>query len=90
MRLSADRISHISHLIHDRLYLDEMVDYTDEARSLQLIKDAITEFLSVEDKIDDEVTAKIKTLKKGVLEGSPEWNVLYRKYFDEELRKRGL
>lgn len=90
MRLTEERISHISHKIHDRLYLDEFVDYTDEDEALILIKKIFTDFLVLEDAIDESVRAKIATLKKGVTEGSPEWDVLHRKYFEEEMRKRGL
>lgn len=90
MRLNEDRISHISHKIHDRLYLDEFVDYTDEDEALILIKKIFTDFLVLEDTIDESVRAKIATLKKGVTEGSPEWDVLHRKYFEEEMRKRNL
>lgn len=90
MRLSEDRISHISHQIHDRLYLDELVDYIDEDEALRVIKKVFTEFLVMEDQIDNQVRLKISTLKKGIMEGSPEWEVLYRKYFEEEMRKKGL
>lgn len=90
MRLSEDRISHISHQIHDRLYLDELVDYIDEDEALRVIKKVFAEFLVMEDQIDNQVRHKISTLKKGIMEGSPEWEVLYRKYFEEEMRKKGL
>jgi hypothetical protein len=90
MRLTEERISHISHLIHDRLYLDEMVDYIDEDEALKLIKKAFTDFLSLEDQIDEVVRAKILSLKRGVVEGSPEWDVMYRKYFEEEAHKKHL
>ena len=90
MRLNEDRISHISHLIHDRLYLDELVDYVDEDKALKAIKSVMTEFLTLEDQIDDLVREKIATLKKGVTPGSPEWEVLHRKYFEEEMQKRGI
>lgn len=90
MRLSEDRISNICHKIHDRLYLDEFVDYVDEDEALKVIKKTFADFLEMEDKLDDEVREKIKTLRKGVIEGSPEWEVLHHKYFEEEMRKKGL
>lgn len=90
MRLSDDRISHISHQIHDRLYLDEFVDYKDEDESLRVIKKVITDFLILEDQIDEVVRAKILSLKRQVTEGSPEWEILHRKYYEEEMGKRGL
>jgi hypothetical protein len=35
------------------------------------------------------VRRKIISLKRGVVEGSSEWNILFRRYRDEELRKKG-
>ena len=35
------------------------------------------------------VRSKIASLKRGVIEGSPEWNILFRRYREEELRKKG-
>ena len=90
MRLSEDRISHICHKIHDRLYLDELVDYTDEDEALRVIKKTMADFLATDDQIDDFVREKVRSLKKGVTEGSPEWEVLHRKYYEEELKKRKL
>lgn len=90
MKLSEDRVSHLSHLIHDRLYLDELIEFVDEEAALKVIKKSFATFLNIEDQIDDLVTQKIRSLKRGVLPGTPEWEVLYRKYFEEELRKRKL
>ncbi len=90
MRFTEDRIYNLCHKIHDRLYLDEVWDYTDEDEALRVIKKTVMDFLSVDDQIDDFVREKIKSLKKGVVEGSPEWEVLHRKYYEEELQKKNL
>ncbi|EKD42465.1 MAG: protein of unknown function DUF507 [uncultured bacterium] len=90
MRLSEDRISNISHKIHDRIYLDELIDFKDEDEALKIIKKTMTDFLQMDDVLDDFVRKKIATLKKGVMEGTPEWDVMYRKYFEEELTKKGM
>ena len=89
MILSEDRISHISHKICDRLYLDELVDYTDEDEALRVIKKSLTDVLHIWDEADTLVFEKIRTLKKGVQQGTPEWDVLHRKYMHEELLKKG-
>lgn len=90
MRLSEDRISHIAHKIHDRLYLDELVDYTDEDEALKIIKNTIIEFLGTEDQIDELARKKIRSLSRDVQEGSPEWEILHHKYYEEQMRKHGL
>lgn len=89
MKFSEDRISHLSHLIHDGLYQDMMVDYPDEDKALKEIKKMLNDYFKIEDEVDDVVRAKITSLKRGVLEGSREWEVLYKKYYEEEMSKRG-
>lgn len=86
---SDDRLSHLAHLIHDRLYQDEDVDYVDEDKALREIKKRLIDYFKVEEAADNMVREKIASLKKGVYEGSREWEILYRKYLEEELAKRG-
>jgi len=89
MRLSEDRISHLSHLILDVLVQDRNVDpLQPEERLLREIKRTITEELKFEDEADDAARRTIRSLSRRVPEGSPEWDVLYRKYMDEEMRRR--
>jgi hypothetical protein len=88
LRLSADRISHISHLISDGIWKDDLVDFTDDDKVLQEIKRIITEFLSIEDEADNTARSKIHSLARDIPEGSREWDVLYKKYLDEELNKK--
>lgn len=87
MKYSEDRIKNIALQIHDRLYLDNEVDYTDEDEALKVIKDTLLHYFQLEDQIDDIVTKKILSLKRGVTPGSAEWDIMYQKYFEEEMRK---
>jgi hypothetical protein len=89
MKFSDDRISHISHLIQDRLYQDLLVDYPDEDKAIREIKRTLIEYFRVEDEADQTAREKISHLKRGVPEGSREWDLLYRKYLEEELTKKG-
>lgn len=89
MRFSEDRISHLAHLLHKGLMKDALVTYADEDRAHREIKKALIDYLKVEDQADQTVREKLASLKRGVLEGSREWEVLYRKYFEEELAKKG-
>ncbi len=88
MRLSEDRISHIAHLICDGIWKDDLVDFTDDERALQEIKRTIREYLMVEDQADTAAREKIRSLSKPIPEGSREWEVLYKKYFEEEMARR--
>ncbi|HEX9019855.1 MAG TPA: DUF507 family protein [Nitrospirota bacterium] len=89
MRLSEDRIYHLSHLILDALVQDRHVDALQpEERLLREIKRTMTEELRFEDEADAAARRTIQSLSRRVPEGSPEWDVLYRKYRDEEMRRR--
>lgn len=89
MRLSEDRISHISHLVLDMLMQNRNVDAIQpEERILREIKRTISDELKFEDEADAAARRTIQSLSRRVPEGSREWDVLYRKYFEEELNRR--
>ncbi len=90
MRLTEDRISHLSHLLIDRLYKDDLADFPDEPQALREAKNVFAHYMRVEDEVDSFVRQKIAKLTRHVPEGGREWEILYRKYFDEEMGKRKL
>lgn len=90
MRLTEDRISHLSHLVIDRLYRDDLADFPDEAQALREAKTVFGHYMRAEDEIDTFVRQKIAKLSRRVPEGGREWDILYRKYFEEEMARRKL
>jgi uncharacterized protein len=89
MRLSEDRIYHISHLIQDMLIRNRNVDVLlTEERMLREIKRTIADELKFEDEADEAARRTIHSLSRKVPEGSREWDVLYRKYVEEEMNRR--
>ncbi len=89
MHLSEDRISHLSHLILDKLVQDKDVDVLQaEERLLREIKHTISAEMQYEDDADTAARRTIQSLSRRVPEGSREWDVLYRKYFEEEMNRR--
>ena len=88
MKLNEDRISHIAHMILNGIWDDDLVDFTDDDKALKEIKFAITGFLKYEDDADNFARQKIHSLSRDVPEGSPEWEILYSKYLEEELSKK--
>jgi uncharacterized protein len=46
--------------------------------------------LNQEEKIDLSARHKIENQKRTILEGSQEWDILYRKYYNEEVKKLGM
>jgi len=89
VRLSEDRISHISHLVLDMLMQNRNVDALQpEEKVLREIKRTMSDEFKFEDEAEAAVRRTIQSLSRRVPEGSPEWDVLYRKYMDEELRRK--
>lgn len=90
MRLSEDRISHLAHLVSDGIWNDDLVDFKDDDKVLGEIKRVMTDYLKVEDSADTFAREKIRSLSRDVPEGSREWDILYKKYFEEETSKKGF
>ncbi len=88
MKLTEERVSHLAHLVWDALYDDNLADYANDEEALKAIKRAMTDYLKTEDQIDDLARQKIASLKRGVQEGSREWDILYKKYYEEEALKK--
>ncbi len=89
MRLSEDRISHISHLILNMLEHNKNVEpLQPEERLLREIKRIITNELRFEDEADEAARRTIRSLSRKIPEGSREWEVLHHKYREEEMHRR--
>ncbi len=87
-RLSENRISHLAHLIIDGLWKEDLADFPNEARALAETKSVLTEFFNLDDRLDEIVRQKIQSLSRRIPPGSREWDILYRKYLEEELKKQ--
>lgn len=88
IRVSDSRISHLAHLVLDALRRDKVAEFIDQGRSLAETKQVLRDFFHREDQIDEIVRQKISSLSRPVPQGSREWEILYRKYFEEESRKQ--
>lgn len=87
-RLSESRISHLAHLVLDGLRKEKLGEFLNEGRALAETKQVLHDFFQRDDQLDDIVRRKIQSLSRPVPPGSREWDVLYRKYFEEESRKQ--
>jgi hypothetical protein len=72
----------------DALRRDKLADFPQEGRALAETKQVLSEFFQRQDQLDDLVRQKIQSLSRAVPVGSREWDILYRKYYEEEARKR--
>jgi uncharacterized protein len=87
--VSEDRQNHLAHIIVDGIWKDDLIDYTDDDLAIRAAKLAVAAWVKEELELDGVVRAKVASLKRNVLEGTPEWDVMYSKYYEEESRKRG-
>jgi hypothetical protein len=88
MKLSREKTLRISHLILEYLESDDGVEYFDEPQAIrQDIVRLISDEMKADEAIDALVRRKIESQKRTIVEGSDEWEVLYRKYYEEEVAR---
>src|SRR5260221_13237357 len=91
MRLSREKMVRISHQIVDLLVQSNEVEFVEDRETIrQHMVQTMTNILREEEKIEIEVRKKISSQKKEILEGSEEWDVLFRKYYSDERRRAGI
>jgi hypothetical protein len=91
MRLSREKIIRLSHQITEVLVSSDEVEFVEDRDTIrQQVVQILTATLRDEEKADAEVRKKITSQKKEILEGSEEWDILYRKYYADELRRLGI
>ena len=91
MRLTREKTIRLSHIVTDVLVVTEEVEFVEDRDTIrQKVVQILQELLKEEEAVDTEVRKKITSQKKEVLEGSEEWDLLYRKYYAEEMRRMGV
>jgi hypothetical protein len=91
MRLSREKTIRLSHVITDLLVANADVEFIEDRDTIrQKTVQILQELLKEEEAVDAEVRKKISSQKKEILEGSEEWDVVYRKYYAEEMRRMGV
>ena len=91
MRLSRDKVNKLAHAVADALAETAEVDFVEDRNSIRMeVRRLLEELLKQEEKIDLAARQKIEHQKRTILEGSQEWDILYRKYYNEEVKKLGV
>jgi hypothetical protein len=86
-----ERLSDIAHQILDELYEEDLISYNvSENRIKNVIYKSIDDYLKRQNDIDNKVHEKITHYKRKVMYGTEEYDILYDKLYEEELRKLGL
>ena len=91
MRISRDKLNKLAHTVADTLADIEPVGFL-EVRNVirQEARKALEALLEEESRIDTAARQKIASQRKIIPEGSQEWEILYRKYYNDEVRKLGI
>ncbi len=90
LKLSRNKVNHITKLIMDYIQQNEELDYVDELENIRFkIFHLIINELKVFEDIEEKAKYRISSQKKSVPESSREWEILFRKYSNEELDKLG-
>lgn len=90
VRLSREKINFFARHILNYLFENDQVEFLDEPNEIRLcIVKTIDEEIKLYDIIEKRAIEKIESQKKGIKEGSREWEILFRKYYNEEIAKLG-
>jgi hypothetical protein len=87
MRISPDKLNKLAHTVAE---IDQVGFLEDRNTIRQEARKALEALLTQEAGIDAAARLKIANQRKIILEGSQEWEILYRKYYNDEVRKLGI
>jgi hypothetical protein len=91
MRISPDKLNKLAHTVADTLAEIDEVGFLEDRNTIrQEARKALTVLLGEEAKIDAAARLKIANQRKIIQEGSQEWEILYRKYYNDEVKKLGI
>jgi hypothetical protein len=91
VRISRDKVNKIAHIFTDTLAEMSEVEFIEDRNTVRLeVRKILEDLLNQEEKIDHAAKHKIENQKRTILEGSQEWDILYRKYYNEEVKKLGM
>jgi hypothetical protein len=91
VRLSRDKVNKLAHTVADALASLDQVEFVEDRNTIRMeVRRILEELLKEEEKLDQAARQKIETQKRTIAEGTQEWDILYRKYYNEEVKKLGI
>ena len=88
MRLSHERCVHISHQVINVLEDDEEVEFLRDANDIRLkILQILESEMAHQDEVEEAIRRRILTQRRDLPEGSAEYDLLFRRYYEEEMKK---
>jgi len=91
VRISRDKLNKLAHVVSDTLAETDEAEFLEDRNTIrQEARKALEKLLLEEMRIDQAARLKIQSQRRIIPEGSQEWDILYRKYYNEEVKKLGI
>ena len=91
MRITRDKLNKLAHVVSDVLAETDECEFLEDRNTIrQEARKALENLLMQETRIDQAARLKIQSQRRIIPEGSQEWDILYRKYYNEEVTKLGI
>ncbi len=85
--MTREKVNLLSHQITEKLASIDAVEFIEDRNTIRLaVLETLMKWLKKEEEVDKAARHKIETQKRAIPEGSAEWEILYRKYYEEEMR----
>lgn len=87
MRLTRDKVNVLSHAVADKLASVDEIEFIEDRNTIRLaVFDLVLAWLKKEEAIEATARKMVASQSRKIPEGSSEWEVLFRKYYEEALR----
>ncbi len=91
MRISRDKSNKIAKAAFEAIKEVEDIEFIEDPQTIrQEIRAILEKLLMDEEGLDKAARQKIESQKRTIIEGTPEWDILYRKYYNDEVKKLGI
>lgn len=86
-----DRYNNVAHQILDVLWNEDLMEYSvAENKIRNIIYNSISTYVNSFEEIEDVVFEKIGNYKRKLIAGTEEFEIIFQKIYEEELKKRGM
>ncbi|WP_456399640.1 DUF507 family protein [Persephonella sp.] len=86
-----ERMNQVAHQIRKYIETDPEVEIFEHPNKIRRkVFEILKELIREEKEIDREVRQRIKSYSRKILEGTPEWRILYNRIYEDALKRRGL
>jgi uncharacterized protein len=90
VRVSRDKLNKLARAIETAIKIDEVEFIEDPLTIRQKAREILEGLLNEEEKLDKAARQKIESQRRTIPEGSQEWDILYKKYYNDEVKKLGI